>query len=86
MNDAMHVAIAILLWLALSAVSCGAFLADTQWDLTLDPEFNREHFRRDLSASALFSLAGPISLLAAFFSTGFFEHGFQWTRKPGRGL
>jgi hypothetical protein len=69
----------VALWSLCAFFTAGAGLADLQHKY---PSATDEGFREDLGFVCLFGFFfGPVGLLIMFFTTGFFQYGFQWRKK-----
>jgi hypothetical protein len=67
--------IIIVIYIASSIASYGIHFAHLQ--AQSNPYFKEQFYKKDMKVSALLSVAGPLSLVAALTMTGFAEHGIK---------
>lgn len=71
----MILAMFIFAWFALGYLAAAAACASFE---NYSGQRNRRDLRENLGLYSLFYLLGPVSFVAMFFATGFFQYGFQW--------
>lgn len=64
-----------LSWVAIAVFNTGALMADTK----AQSFYRTAECRKHLGMAAGFGFAGPLTLPAAIFATGFLEHGWSLT-------
>lgn len=67
-----------LFWIACSVLTYGMYLAHLQ---KAYPTIAEKNYRQDCGTAFFTAVWGPFGLWVIFLSTGFAQHGFQYSRR-----